>query len=60
MFDSTIYKARREELRRRIGSGLILLPGNSEAPRNYFDNAYAFRQDSNFLYYFGLQQPDLF
>ncbi len=59
MFNAEIYKARRAELRRRIGSGLILLPGNSEAPRNYFDNAYAFRQDSSFLYYFGLQQPDL-
>ncbi len=59
MFEAGIYKGRREELRRRIGSGLIVLPGNGEASRNYFDNAYAFRQDSSFLYYFGLQQPDL-
>ena len=26
---------------------------------NYADNPYPFRQDSTFLYYFGLNQPDL-
>ena len=26
---------------------------------NYADNCYRFRQDSTFLYYFGLSQPDL-
>ncbi len=35
------------------------MPGNSEAPRNYPDNGYHFRQDSNFLYFFGIKLPDL-
>ncbi len=59
MFAKETYVARREELRRRIGSGLILLPGNMEAPNNYPNNTYSFRQDSSFLYYFGLNVPSL-
>jgi len=59
MFDSSIYKQRREELRRRIGSGLILLPGNTFSPNNYPNNAYYFRQDSTFVYYFGQNVPSL-
>ena len=42
-----------------VSSGIILLPGNPEASMNYPANTYHFRQDSNFLYYFGLNQPDL-
>lgn len=60
MFKQQTYKERRAELRRRMGGGLILLPGNDEAPANYFDNAYAFRQDSTFLYFFGQNLPGLF
>ena len=37
-----------------MGTGLIIIMGNREAPMNYKDNTYHFRQDSNFLYYFGL------
>lgn len=60
MFAKQTYIARRNELRRRMPKGgIVVLPGNSEAPRNYFDNAYAFRQDSTFLYFFGLQNADL-
>ena len=60
MFTKQTYIARRNELRRRMPKGgIVVLLGNSEAPRNYFDNAYAFRQDSTFLYYFGLQNADL-
>ena len=54
MFAPDTYIARRNELRRRIGTGLILLTGNCDAPFNYPNNIYAFRQDSTFLYYFGL------
>ena len=57
MFASTTYIARRAELCRRIGDGLILLPGNWEAPYNYPNNAYHFRQDGTFIYYFGLTLP---
>lgn len=59
MFAAETYAARRAELRRRIGSGLILLPGNADAPFNYPNNTYAFRQDSTFLYYFGLNHASM-
>lgn len=60
MFSKQTYISRRNELRRRMPKGgIVVLLGNSEAPRNYFDNAYAFRQDSTFLYFFGLQNADL-
>lgn len=53
------YKQRREELKRRVGSGLILMLGNDEVGCNYEDNTYDFRQDSTFLYYFGLPYAGL-
>ena len=42
-----------------MGSGIILLLGNEESPMNYPDNQYSFRQDSSFLYFFGLDFPSL-
>jgi Xaa-Pro aminopeptidase len=59
MFAREIYERRRTDLAARLGDGLVLLPGNGESPMNYADNAYPFRQDSSFLYYAGLDQPDL-
>ena len=59
MFDITIYKNRRSALRRKIESGIILLLGNNEAPANYPDNTYHFRQDSTFMYFFGHSLPGL-
>ena len=59
MFSAKTYTSRRAELRTKIGSGLILLPGNQQAPNNYPNNAYYYRQDSTFLYYFGLNIPSL-
>ena len=59
MFSADTYKLRRAELRKRIGSGLILIAGNTSSPFNYPNNAYYFRQDSTFLYYFGLNLPSL-
>lgn len=44
-------------MRKRIGGGLALFPSNNESPMNYPDNTYHYRQDSNFLYFFGLDQP---
>lgn len=43
----------------KIEKGIILLLGNSEAPCNYPSNCYKFRQDSSFLYFFGLNEPDM-
>ena len=59
MFSAEIYRTRRAELRRKVGSGVILLPGNPLSPNNYPNNAYYFRQDSSFRYYFGLNVPAL-
>ena len=59
MFSAKTYTARRHELRTKIGSGIILLPSNSLSPNNYPNNAYYFRQDSSFRYYFGLNVPSV-
>ena len=59
MFKSTVYIQRRKLLKKRIPSGLILFLGNEESPMNYPANTYPFRQDSSFLYFFGLQTPSL-
>lgn len=59
MFSSNTYAQRQQELLKKVKSGIILLPGNEESPMNYTDNTYHFRQDSTFLYYFGLSRPGL-
>ncbi len=57
MFKSEVYTKRREELHKTIRSGLGLFIANVEASMNYPDNTYHFRQDSDFLYFFGLDLP---
>jgi len=59
MFARDTYVARREALRSQFDGGLLLFLGNNDSPMNYADNPYHFRQDSTFLYYFGLDQADL-
>ncbi|MBQ9641434.1 MAG: aminopeptidase P family protein [Bacteroidaceae bacterium] len=59
MFNKEIYINRRNELKQKVGSGLILLFGNNDAPNNYPSNTYRFRQDSCFLYYFGQRREGL-
>ena len=54
MFSTETYVKRRKELKNQVQSGIILLLGNEESPMNYADNPFHFRQDSTFLYYFGL------
>lgn len=53
LFPKETYIARRAELKRRVGSGLLLFIGNEESGMNYAGNTYPFRQDSTMLYYFG-------
>lgn len=59
MFDKKVYVERREKLKELVGKGVIILPGNPESPRNYRGNDYNFEQDSTFLYYFGIDIPNL-
>ena len=59
MFPAEVYVTRRKRLRTQVQSGLILFLGNSQSPMNCRDNQYPFRQDSSFLYFFGLDLPDL-
>lgn len=59
MFSKDIYIKRRAQLAGSVEKGIILLLGNSEAAANYPSNTYKFRQDSTFLYYIGLNEPDL-
>jgi Xaa-Pro aminopeptidase len=57
MFKNEVYIKRREELHKMMKMGLALFIGNNEASMNYPSNTYHFRQDSDFLYYFGLDIP---
>lgn len=59
MFSPDTYKSRRAELKKRLGSGVVLLLGNNLVGMNYHDNEYDFRQDSTFLYFFGLAHDGL-
>ena len=59
MFSKETYIARRAALAAAMGNGVGLFLGNAESPMNYADNTYNFRQDSTFLYFFGLRKPNL-
>ena len=59
MFAENVYIERRKRLSSQVGSGVILFLGNEESPMNYPDNQFPFRQDSSFLYFFGLSFPSL-
>jgi Xaa-Pro aminopeptidase len=58
-FSAGMYGERRKRLAEFVKSGVILFLGNEESPRNYRDNVYPFRQDSSFLYFWGLNSPGL-
>jgi len=59
MFDKDIYSRRRRSLISAFKKGILLFPGNPEAAMNYPANTYHFRQDSTFLYFFGIDLPNL-
>ncbi len=60
MFDKSTYVRRRNELKKLVKNGVIVIFGNNESPCNYPANAYIpFRQDSSFLYYFGQKRDGL-
>lgn len=59
MFKSEVYIKRREKLHKLMKSGLAIFIGNVDAPMNYPANQYHFRQDSDFLYFFGIDLQGL-
>jgi len=59
MFEKETYVERRKILKNKFESGVILFLGNEESPMNYPANPFGFRQDSTFLYYWGLDFPGL-
>jgi Xaa-Pro aminopeptidase len=54
-----VYRERRNRIREAIGDGVVLWLGHIQQPRNYVANTFPFRQNSHFLYFTGLGQPDL-
>jgi Xaa-Pro aminopeptidase len=58
-FPKETYIVRRNQLKKKMGSGVLLFLGNEESSSNFKDNWYPFRQDSSFLYFFGLDMPGL-
>lgn len=59
MFQKEIYIQRRKRLSQKVKSGIILFLGNTDVPMNYASNTYHWRQDSNFLYFFGLDYQNM-
>jgi Xaa-Pro aminopeptidase len=59
MFDTKIYTQRRNRLKKEFKNGVLIFLGNTELPMNYPQNIYHFRQDSTFLYFFGIDEPGL-
>ncbi len=59
MFSKEVYVARRRELFKKLSDqgGIVVFLGNVEAPAQYRDNCYKWRQNSNWLYYFGIDEP---
>ncbi len=54
MFEKQVYSNRRNRLREKMDGGVVLILGNMDSPMNYPANTFHFRQDSSFLYFFGL------
>jgi Xaa-Pro aminopeptidase len=59
MFSKETYQKRREQLKKSVKEGLVLLLGNVDVPMNYRGNTYRFRQDSSFLYFFGIDHQGM-
>jgi Xaa-Pro aminopeptidase len=59
MFPASTYIERRRRLKEDLKSGILLFLGNEQSPMNYKDNTYSFRQDSSFLYFWGIDLPGL-
>ena len=53
------YLKRRNRLRELLSgeSGIVVFVGDVESAAQYRDNGYKWRQDSNWLYFFGIDEP---
>ncbi len=60
MFPTKIYEERRKALKSKFKKGVALFSGNTDVAFNYHANIYRFRQDSSFLYFFGIDAPNLY
>ena len=58
MSDLNIYKARRAEVAKRMEDNSILILSSSKLVSRNNDTTFPFRQDSNFFYLTGFQEPD--
>jgi Xaa-Pro aminopeptidase len=59
LFSKETYRERRSKVMKSVSGGILLFLGNEESSSNFKDNWYPFRQDSSFLYFFGLDLPGL-
>ena len=59
MFKAEVYKSRRDALKAKMNGGVALFLGNTDSPMNYPSNTFHFRQDSSFLYFFGIDLQGL-
>ena len=59
MFEANTYIERRNRLKKDLQSGILLFLGNDPSPMNYPENTYPFRQDSTFLYFWGIDLPGM-
>ena len=59
LFNKETYIQRRNRLKTQVRDGIIVLFGNNFSPVNYPNNAYKFRQDSSFLYFYGQHRDGL-
>lgn len=64
MFEPKVYINRRRVLLEQMAArtaegnrGIAVFLGNVDAAMNYRGNDYKFRQDSNFIYYWGIDEP---
>jgi Xaa-Pro aminopeptidase len=57
MFSKEVYQKRRNALKATVNKGVALFLGNVDSPMNYPSNTFPFRQDSSFLYFFGIEHP---
>ena len=58
MFSRNTYIQRRKLLSQNLKKGFVLFLGHQNSPMNFSHNAYRFVQDTNFLYYVGVDLPN--